>query len=81
MSSMVASRYGLSNVGLKKLCVRLQILTLPRGYWAKLKAGKRVRPCPGNTLPTCLLLDVVIAPCVRTRHRNFGFRNCLQNFP
>jgi hypothetical protein len=41
---VVAPRYGLSDVGLKKLCARLQIATPPRGYWAKLKAGKRVPP-------------------------------------
>jgi hypothetical protein len=43
---VVAPRYGLSDVGLKKLCSRLQLVTPPRGYWAKVKAGKRVPPCP-----------------------------------
>lgn len=38
----VAPRYGLSDVGLKKLCERLQVPTPGRGYWAKLKAGQRV---------------------------------------
>lgn len=42
----VSPRYGLSDVGLKKLCSRLQIPTPPRGYWAKVKAGKRVYPRP-----------------------------------
>lgn len=42
----VAPRYGLSDVGLKKLCTRLQIPTPPRGHWAKVKAGKRVSPRP-----------------------------------
>jgi len=42
----VAPRYGLSDVGLKKLCSRLQIPTPPRGHWAKVKAGKRVSPRP-----------------------------------
>lgn len=42
----VAPRYGLSDVGLKKLCARLQIPTPRRGYWAKLKAGKRVPARP-----------------------------------
>lgn len=45
----VAKRYGLSDVGLKKLCSRLQIPTPPRGHWAKLKAGKAVSAPP--TLP------------------------------
>ena len=43
---LVAPRYGLSDVGLKKLCTRLQIPTPPRGHWAKVKAGKRVSPRP-----------------------------------
>ncbi|NAS61350.1 hypothetical protein CVE36_04055, partial [Pseudomonas syringae pv. actinidiae] len=43
---VVAPLYGLSDVGLKKLCSKLQIPTPPRGYWAKLKAGKRVHPRP-----------------------------------
>lgn len=42
----VAPRYGMSDVGLKKLCSRLQIPSPSRGYWAKLKAGKTVEPTP-----------------------------------
>ena len=42
----VALHYGLSDVGLKKLCSRLQIPTPMRGHWAKLKAGKRVPSKP-----------------------------------
>lgn len=44
--SVVAPRYGLSDVGLKKLCTRLQIPTPMRGYWAKVKAGRRIPPKP-----------------------------------
>lgn len=43
---IVSLRYGLSDVGLKKLCTRLQIPTPSRGYWTKLKAGKRLPPKP-----------------------------------
>ena len=42
----LAGRYGLSDAGLKKLCSRLQIPTPPRGYWAKLAAGKKVPAKP-----------------------------------
>lgn len=42
----VALHYGVSDVGLKKLCARLQIPTPMRGYWAKFKAGKRVPSKP-----------------------------------
>jgi hypothetical protein len=38
----VALRYGLSDVGFKKLCVRLQIPIPGQGHWAKLRAGKQV---------------------------------------
>jgi hypothetical protein len=44
--TIVAPRYQLSDVGLKKLCGRLQIPTPPRGYWTRLKAGKSVLPRP-----------------------------------
>ena len=34
---------GISDVGLRKLCKRFEIPTPPRGYWAKLAHGKKVR--------------------------------------
>lgn len=43
---VVAPRYGLSDVGLKKLCARLQVPTPTRGHWAKVKAGRRIPPKP-----------------------------------
>lgn len=42
--STVAPRYGVSDVGLKKLCARLQIPTPARGHWAKVKAGRGIPP-------------------------------------
>lgn len=44
--STVALRYGMSDVGLKKLCARLQIPTPMRGHWAKVKAGRGIPPKP-----------------------------------
>jgi len=38
----LAERFGLSDVGLAKACKRYDIPRPPRGYWAKLKAGKKV---------------------------------------
>ena len=38
--TVVAPRYGLSDVGLVKICKKLGIPVPPRGYWAKLKAGR-----------------------------------------
>lgn len=37
----VARRYGISDVMLKKVCSKLDVPTPPRGYWAKVAAGKR----------------------------------------
>ena len=37
--TVVAPRYGLSDVGLVKICKKLCIPVPPRGYWAKVKAG------------------------------------------
>lgn len=44
--TVVAARYGLSDVGLAKTCKRLQIPLPRRGYWAKLKAGKKTHKAP-----------------------------------
>ncbi len=38
----LSREYGLSDVGLAKVCHRYNIPVPPRGYWAKLQAGKRV---------------------------------------
>lgn len=38
----LAPKLGISDVGLKKRCAKLGVPTPPRGYWAKLEAGKKV---------------------------------------
>lgn len=38
----LAKDYGLSDVGLRKICITLDIPLPPRGYWAKLAAGKTI---------------------------------------
>ena len=48
----LAKEWGLSGPGLKKICRRLAIPVPPRGYWAKLKAGKTVRQPKLPALPT-----------------------------
>jgi hypothetical protein len=42
----LAKAFGLSDVGLRKICVKHDIPTPPLGYWAKLAHGKRVRQPP-----------------------------------
>jgi len=39
----LADQFGISDVGLSKICDRYKISTPPRGYWARIEAGKRVR--------------------------------------
>lgn len=36
----LAKRYSISDVGLRKICVALEVPVPPRGYWAKLAHGK-----------------------------------------
>ncbi|MGR4931751.1 hypothetical protein ACIPUD_33810 [Bradyrhizobium sp. CAR08] len=42
----LAKEFGLSDVGLRKTCVRHQVPTPPLGYWAKLNFGKPVKKTP-----------------------------------
>ena len=41
--TQLAQEFGLSDVGLKKICDRHRVPTPTRGYWAKKEAGKRVK--------------------------------------
>ena len=49
--TVVAPRYGLSDVGLVKICKKLGIPVPPRGYWAKVKAGRPTRKVSLPALP------------------------------
>lgn len=61
--TVVAARYGLSDVGLAKICKRLQIPLPRRGYWAKLKAGRKAPKAPLPTLDSKAVLSThVIMP-------------------
>lgn len=44
--SQLAVQYGISDVGLAKVCKRYRIPRPPRGYWARLRAGQSVRKAP-----------------------------------
>ncbi len=39
----LAEQYGISNVAIKKKCVKYEIPTPPRGYWAKRVAGHKIK--------------------------------------
>lgn len=49
--TVVAPRFGLSDVGLVKICKKLGIPMPPRGYWAKVKAGRPTHKLPLPSLP------------------------------
>ncbi len=44
--SLLARKFGLSDVGLAKMCRRAAIPVPQRGYWAKRQAGRQVEPLP-----------------------------------
>ncbi|MDD3436186.1 MAG: hypothetical protein PHC64_03430 [Candidatus Gastranaerophilales bacterium] len=44
--SQIAKEYGLSDRGLGKLCERNAIPTPPRGYWAKIQSGQKIKKPP-----------------------------------
>lgn len=44
--SRLSKRFGLSDVGLRKICVRHGVPTPPLGYWAKRAHGKKVHQPP-----------------------------------
>jgi hypothetical protein len=48
----LAKRFGISDVGLAKICRRHEIPRPPRGHWARVRAGKRVsrKPLPPLSL-------------------------------
>jgi len=43
---IAAKRYGVSNVALSKVCRALAVPLPPRGYWVKVRAGRKVPPRP-----------------------------------
>jgi hypothetical protein len=41
---VVAKRYGVSEVALSKACRKLAVPLPPRGYWVKVRAGRKAAP-------------------------------------
>lgn len=56
----LSKKYGLSDVGLAKICKRMQIPLPPRGYWAKEAHGHKVRRRSLPQLEGSGLAEVVI---------------------
>jgi hypothetical protein len=65
--STLAKKYGLSDVGLRKVCIRLDIPLPGRGHWQKLAAGKSstmppLPPAKGLTRVQCSPIEAVLTP-------------------
>jgi hypothetical protein len=65
--SRLGAHYGISGNVLKKICDRLNVPYPPRGYWAKLSAGKSVTQTPLPKTPGGIPLQVTITPPCRRR--------------
>lgn len=62
--SRLAKTFGLSDVGLRKICVKHAIPTPPLGYWAKRAHGKRVhqKPLPSSAENPPIKIHLVARP-------------------
>jgi hypothetical protein len=58
----LAKEFGISGRGLGKICGRFEIPVPPRGYWAKLAAGKHVNKIPLPTAKSDVPSEVLIQP-------------------
>ena len=59
---VLAEEFGISGRGLGKLCSRFEIPVPPRGYWAKLAAGKHVTRIPLPTPKSDVASEISIQP-------------------
>ena len=57
----VATRFGISDVALKKTCARAEIPTPDRGYWAKKEAGKCLVQAALPERPSGMADEVIVA--------------------
>ena len=58
----LAEELGISGRGLGKICSRFEIPAPPRGYWAKLAAGKHVTKVPLPTAKSDVSSEILIQP-------------------
>jgi len=60
-TAQLAKEFGVSDVAIGKACRRLQIPKPPRGYWARLAAGQKVKRTPLKKLPLAQERKVALA--------------------
>lgn len=70
----LAKSYGLSDVGLRKICIALDVPLPPRGHWQKLAAGKSIpKPALHETSVATTFARAKCAPgTVNSRVRQAG---------
>src|ERR1700730_16524368 len=57
----VAKESGISDVGLAKICRKLGVEKPPRGYWAKVASGVRMKKPPLGALPDgCVSKKIIL---------------------
>jgi hypothetical protein len=66
----ISERFGISDVALKKICVRATIPTPDRGYWAKKDAGKQTFQSEFPARPPGMSDQILIG---KTDHSNWGW--------
>ena len=83
----LSTRFGISDVALKKTCARAGIPTPDRGYWAKKEAGKEtiqsvlpMRP-PGMNDESQSRVEVMVRTNTGTRRRFLASLAILHNLP
>jgi CRISPR/Cas system-associated endonuclease Cas3-HD len=59
-TSVIAERFSISGVALRKACLKAAVPVPQRGYWAKLRAGKRVTRLPLPKRPPGMSDDLVV---------------------
>src|ERR1041384_3175062 len=61
-ASRLCEQYGISGRGLKKICDRLEVPSPPRGYWAGLAAGQKLKHTPLPTHRPVTPVEATITP-------------------
>ena len=69
----ISERFGISDVALKKICVRATIPTPDRGYWAKKDAGKQTFQPEFPARPPGMTDQILIGKADHGSYNNWGW--------
>ena len=71
----LATRFQLSDVGLKKVCTKNRIPVPGRGYWQRLQAGKQDRRIPLPVIAASPAITFTLTPRDEETGRFYGTRS------